>query len=457
MNIQCFKRNIVKNLKTSLKNSIKLPDSSPDYYWDLNKVAFSLLPLGPGERRKTVVAEIVKDEIWTLDQLQGLVNVYVPVRSTIVKLKSGGLFVYNPVAPTRECLKIIKNLENIHGKIQFIVLGSLGLEHKALAASFAQKFPSSQIYIQPGQWSFPINLPIQFLGFPVGKNLNVIPTNASDSPWYDDFDHEILGSFKFNSVGGFGETVFFHRKTNTLLLTDTIINVPNEPPPIILDDPRALLFHSRDNMFENVIDNLETRLRGWRRMVLFSLVFVPSGIQIDTIITGLMSIFKIQPHTEILGRGTMPFNGGFYPWKWTTSEVDNFKAFQGGLLVAPILRQLILNRESESVIKWVEKVSKWPIKRIIPSHFENNIQTNSNEFRRAFSFLYEKSDCPNPFASDIQLLSTLSNIFTKLGIVAPAKPLLPNKLSSNTSSTVYSSFSWIETILNKFKLTILDL
>ena len=45
-------------------------------------------------------------------------------------------------------------------------------------------------------------------------------------------------------VGGFGETAFFHKSTKTLLVTDAIIQ----------EDPRALLYHARDDMFEVVKD-----------------------------------------------------------------------------------------------------------------------------------------------------------------------------------------------------------
>ena len=35
---------------------------------------------------------------------------------------------------------------------------------------------------------------------------------------------------------------------------------------------------------------------------------------------------------------------GIYPWDWVRDDVQSFKALQGGLLVAPILQKLILNR-----------------------------------------------------------------------------------------------------------------
>ena len=82
--------NIVKSqISNKNLNEISLPDSNIDYYWNLNKVAFSLLPLAPGPRRKTIFEEVIRDTLWTLDQIQGVINVNVPVRSTVVKLYSG--------------------------------------------------------------------------------------------------------------------------------------------------------------------------------------------------------------------------------------------------------------------------------------------------------------------------------------------------------------------------------
>ena len=52
--------------------------------------------------------------IRTHDQIQGVVNVNVPVRQTVVKCGRGResyLWVHNPVAPTGECIKMMRVLE----------------------------------------------------------------------------------------------------------------------------------------------------------------------------------------------------------------------------------------------------------------------------------------------------------------------------------------------------------
>jgi len=57
--------------------SLDTKGPSNDLKFDLGRIAFSLLPLSPESigRRKTILTEVVKDEVWTLDQLQGIINV----------------------------------------------------------------------------------------------------------------------------------------------------------------------------------------------------------------------------------------------------------------------------------------------------------------------------------------------------------------------------------------------
>ena len=79
---------------TSLPYSPSSPISTStttarETYWPLGKVAFSLLPLsGTYTRRATVVEEVVDGSMWTMDQIQGVVNVNVPVRMVVVKVRS---------------------------------------------------------------------------------------------------------------------------------------------------------------------------------------------------------------------------------------------------------------------------------------------------------------------------------------------------------------------------------
>jgi hypothetical protein len=114
-------------------------------------------------------------------------------------------------------------------------------------------------------------------------------------------------------VGAFSETAFFHRDTRTLLVTDAVVQVPDTAPAIVLDNPRALLFHARDTMLEEVEDTEETRRKGWRRMALFALVFQPAGICVNDFGATVGKLSKVSPEMAALGRGAVPFSEGLYP------------------------------------------------------------------------------------------------------------------------------------------------
>jgi hypothetical protein len=56
--------------------------------------------------------------------------VLVNVRMTVVARVGGGLWVHGPVAPTPECLRLLRELEMVYGEVKHIVLGTYAVEHK---------------------------------------------------------------------------------------------------------------------------------------------------------------------------------------------------------------------------------------------------------------------------------------------------------------------------------------
>ena len=69
-----------------------------------------LLPLYPYGRKRTLVRELIPEQLWSFEQLQGVFYVAVPIRMTVVRVR-GGLMLYSPVAPTREVRQGLKGLE----------------------------------------------------------------------------------------------------------------------------------------------------------------------------------------------------------------------------------------------------------------------------------------------------------------------------------------------------------
>ena len=67
-----------------------------------------------------------------------------------------------PAAPWA-CWRQLRQLEATHGPVTTIVLAtSSGLEHKLPLPSLARAFPRAQVWVSPGQWSFPVRLPLQW-------------------------------------------------------------------------------------------------------------------------------------------------------------------------------------------------------------------------------------------------------------------------------------------------------
>lgn len=383
---------------------------------------WGVLPVGPYKTKKTIFETIVPGKIWTCDQKFGILNVQVPVRMTIVKLSTGGLFVYDPIAATPECLSFVKELEKEHGPVKHIVLGSVAIEHKTYAGVFAQKFKDAQVWIQPGQYSFPSNLPPSFLGFPSDRT-KLIPSNKADAPadWLNDFDYETLGTI-ISRDGAFGETVFFHKDTKTLLCTDTVVEVTEEVPKIFDSDPAPLLYHARDTMTQVVEDTEEVRKKGWRRVVLFGLYFSPAAIKIKDLKDALTNR---RPDIN-------PDFAGIYPFDWVGDDIASFKALQGGLLVAPILQTLILNRYPIETLEFADKVSKWPFTRIIPAHLKNNLKYTGKDYRAAFRFLEASGvpkGLPKPLKSDLKALTDAEVGLIESGAITKVPPLVGGKVS----------------------------
>jgi len=295
------------------------------------------------------------------------------------------------------------------------VLGSVAIEHKAYCGVFAQKFSNAQVWVTPGQYSFPSNLPIPWLGFPAGRT-KLIPRSKEDAPAdWNEFEFRTLGPL-ISKDGAFSETVFFHKPTETLLVTDTVLEVTDDVPKIFDEDPRPLLFHARDTVTDVVEDTIEARERGWRRIVLFGLFFTPGAIIIKD---ANVALAERRPDID-------PDFAGVYPWDWVGDDKASFNALKGGLLVAPILQQLILNREPIEVLDFADEVAKWPFKRIIPAHLKNNLQYTGKDYRAAFSFLEAKGvppGLPKPLDIDMKSLRDAEVSLLESGAVAKCPPL----------------------------------
>lgn len=379
------------------------------------------LPLYPYSQRRTLRKEVVKDTIWTFDQIQGILYTVVPIRMTVVKLEAGGLLVYAPVAPTTECIRLVNELVAAYGDVKYIILPtSSGLEHKVFVGPFARYFAQAQIFVAPHQWSFPLNLPLSWLGFP-SRRTAVLPEDSSQAPFGAEFDYAILNIDL--GQGSFAEVAFLHRASQTLLVVDSVISVPEAPPAIVQLDPYPLLFHARDDAFE-VVENTEAnRRKGWQRISLFATYFRPSALADVDFGQTLRDAWKAPDRSK-------KAYFGLFPFRWKPGWQRSFEALRGGgrLFVAPILQTLIFPQDPEAVLDWADRVASWNFQRVISCHFDAPLAADPRQFRRAFTFLekavavrgLELESLPLP-QEDFEFIRELEAGLVKRGIVTLPK------------------------------------
>ena len=390
--------------------------NSRDFSWSF----WPLVPIYPYGRRRTIRREIISDRIWTFEQVQGIFYVVVPIRMTVVRLDEGGLLVYAPVAPTGECLQLLSELIVQYGDIKYIILPTISaVEHKVFVPRFARKFPQSQVYVAPDQWSFPLDLPLSWLGFPP-KRTFILPEDSSQTPFADQFDYAILNTLDLKT-GYFSEVALFDKTTHSLLVTDSIVSIPAEPPPVFEIDPYPLLFHAKENALETVTDTVENRIKGWQRICLFSMYFQPTVLSIPQWSKVFLNALKAPDKSKKNYFGLFPFQ-----WHQDWQKCFDALSDNGRIFVAPILQTLILNRAPQKALQWANAIADWDFQRIIPCHFTAPIAANAREFRQAFAFLEPaKAD----FASDtyplpekeFQVLRDVDRFLYKTRLVPPPK------------------------------------
>ncbi|CAN0273126.1 unnamed protein product, partial [Ectocarpus sp. 13 AM-2016] len=179
-------------------------------------------------------------------QPQEFFNVSVNIRMTAVRLEGGGLWVHAPVAPTEECVKLVKELGE---EVRYIVLPTTAFEHKVYVKPFSDRFPRAQVYACPGQWSWPINLPPSF-------RVDGVLCEGERAPWENEFECKLFsppigGVGPSNEVGALIRIVPFRdrppEENNVLCRLARNEECAAEPPPL----PTGLVMRGSRTCCEN--------------------------------------------------------------------------------------------------------------------------------------------------------------------------------------------------------------
>ena len=393
------------------------PIARSDRHWPL----WPLVPLYPYGQRSTLCREVVPQQVWVFEQIQGIFYVTVPIRMTVVRLEAGGLGVYGPIAPTQECIQHLRRLENRWGTVRWIIFPTAsGLEHKVFVAPFARRFPQAQVLVVPQSWSFPVNLPLSWLGLPASRTQVLDPQGTvpglGQSPLPKEVEYAVLGPMDLG-LGPFVEVTLFHGPSRSLLVTDALVSIPQAPPAVIEADPYPLLFHSRDRGWDPIEDSPDQRRQGWQRINLFAFYFRPAALSV--LDTGESLALARQAPTGFVRRPQNYF--GWLPWAWEPEWRQSFQRLCQGeaVQVAPILQTLILNRNPQRVRQWLDQVCQWPFERVIPAHMQAPVSLTPQGLRQAFSFLDQPDSIKADQNPDRQFLWAINDRLVQSGILPP--------------------------------------
>jgi hypothetical protein len=179
----------------------------------ISKSASSLVPKDPA---KVMVIRDVTENITTLSvpfERFGLIKV--GGRGTLVKLKTGNVAVFSPVAFTPDVKAKVQSM----GPLKYIV--SPDMEHHIYVSTWAKEFPNAELVAMEG-------LPEKREGDPATKGLKFhhifTAKNKLDMKITPEFDDEF--TYEYFDAHVNKELVFLHKPSRTLIEADLLFNLP---------------------------------------------------------------------------------------------------------------------------------------------------------------------------------------------------------------------------------------
>lgn len=152
--------------------------------------------------------ESFADDIWIASgpTVTGAGGFHFPTRMAIIRLETGGLFVWSPVALTADLRDAVDAL----GPVEHIV-GPNSLHHLFIP-DWAAAWPQAQLHAAPG-----LDTARPDIRFDARLD------DAPDPAWAGTLDQVIMHGNAITT-----ETVFFHRPSGTVIVTDLIQHLPDE-------------------------------------------------------------------------------------------------------------------------------------------------------------------------------------------------------------------------------------
>lgn len=149
--------------------------------------------------------EPVAEDLWIADDVLPLpAGARIPARMAVVRLGDGGLWLCSPARPTDELIAQVSAL----GPVRHLVAPNR-LHHLFIGA-WRERFPEARMHGAPG----------------LAKKRKDLSFDAilgeATPPWHEDIDQVLI-----EGAPRLGETVFLHRASRTLLVSDLVFNLVN--------------------------------------------------------------------------------------------------------------------------------------------------------------------------------------------------------------------------------------
>ncbi|CAE8689775.1 unnamed protein product [Polarella glacialis] len=189
----------------------------------------------------------------------------------------------------------------------------------------------------------------------LGSHVDGVLGQGGSPPWEQEIEYKVFYVGPPETAGTYAETAFFHKKTNTLLITDAVLKVPDMPPPVLASYG-----------YEGTPEELS--LQQW--------------------------YYKFIAFNFLTMRG---------------SDEADFKALcKPPGIVSPILRFTLYPICQKQAAAWVESVARWPFEQVVAAHLQSPFRLTPVEFVDAFGFLFGKKSSWEPEAAQLVNLRSAS-------------------------------------------------
>ncbi len=148
------------------------------------------------------MAREIGDDIWVFDRPLSLFGLKIGTRMTVIRLEDGSLFLHSAVELDEATRAELKEL----GTVRFVVAPNK--VHHFFIGAYREAYPEARLIAAPG-------LPEKRKEIAFDEELGPEPPTA----WAGQIDQELFGGAPYVN-----ETLFYHRRSKTLLATDLFMN-----------------------------------------------------------------------------------------------------------------------------------------------------------------------------------------------------------------------------------------